>query len=376
MADESGVRNEAHGVLHGVVVQAQSIHQLSVVQSPASPVTAPSRVGELLGVAAGRTRQLLHTLPALRGDVAIDQLTEDVRELAVALPRLSPGLVAEQLVRAQDTAWSLLQRRHRRARRQQLYFITGIVSAMLARVAHECGDLPAARLHAHAAFECARRAGHDGLRARVRALQSAVAYWSDQPLDALRHARSGAVFAARANSTMAARLPVSEARAWAALGNGREALSAIARAERAWDRVRPDDLDEFGGVCTFTWPRHLHFAANALTWLPEETTLAERYAAEAVKAYRHHHAQEWAFGAQAGAHTDLAVCYLRRSEREGAAEALAPVLAMPTELRISSIILSIRRVRSSLLRSSAAGNHEFQDRLNAFADTPLDALMS
>lgn len=376
MADESGVRNEACGELRGVVIQAQSIHQLSVTQPPPSRLVAHSRVGDLLGVAAERARQFLQTLPASRGDIAMEQLADDVRELAVALPRLPPDRVAGQLLLAQDTTFSLLSRRQGRLRLRQLYFITGIVSAMLARAAHECGDLPAARLHARAAFGCAVQARHDGLRARVLALQSAVAYWSGHPQEALRHAQSGAVYAERTGSTMAARLPVSEARAWAALGNRREALSAIRRAERAWDRVRPDDLDEFGGVCTFSWARHLHFAAGALSWLPEEARLAERYATEAVKAYRHHHAQEWAFGAQAGAHTDLALCHLRRNELDGAEEALTPVLAMPAELRISSVIVSIRRVRGCFRASRAGGRQELEDRINAFAETPLGTLLA
>jgi hypothetical protein len=52
-----------------------------------------------------------------------------------------------------------------------------------------------------------------------------------------------------------------EARAWAALGNANGARDAIARAERAWDTVR---ADEMGGIATFSRTRHLYFAADAL----------------------------------------------------------------------------------------------------------------
>ncbi len=60
--------------------------------------------------------------------------------------------------------------------------------------------------------------------------------------------------------TTAVWLPASEARAWAVLGNAEAAREAIERAERAWDHVRPDELDDLGGLATFDRPRQLHYA--------------------------------------------------------------------------------------------------------------------
>jgi hypothetical protein len=56
---------------------------------------------------------------------------------------------------------------------------------------------------------------------------------------------------------------MNEARAWAALGNAERTRAAIERAENAWDGVRRDDLDELGGICTFSRPRQLYYAAHA-----------------------------------------------------------------------------------------------------------------
>lgn len=351
-------------------MQAGSIHNLWLG-------VPRSRPKELLEIASRRAWDVVLAPQDSPGDLAVEQLTEDVRELARAQPRLPVDEVLVRVVRAQEAVYSLLEVCRSPVVGRRLHFIAGIVGAMLARAGHECGDARTARLHARAAFRHAEHADHDGLRARVRALQSAVAYWCGQPREALGHARSGAVFAARAGSTMAARLPVSEARAWGMLGDRRAAEAAIARAERAWDRVRYDDLDEFGGVCAFTWSRHLHFAANALTWLPDEAGSAERYATLAVDAYRDRSTAEWAFGSHAGAHIDLTVARLRRHEVEGAAEALAPVLELPPRLRISTVVLAVGRVGRQLhWVPPSTASRDLRERIDAFVRTPLDALSS
>ena len=59
----------------------------------------------------------------------------------------------------------------------------------------------------------------------------------------MRYAQQGAQFAERSSSTAAVWLPVSEARAWAALGNVAATQHAIERAEGAWDNVHGDELD-------------------------------------------------------------------------------------------------------------------------------------
>ncbi|CCH30929.1 hypothetical protein ABZ816_01515 [Actinosynnema sp. NPDC047251] len=368
MVDQPGVRNELHGQPHGPTVQAGSIGNLWLT----SGERAGERPADLFAAAASRAREFVLAAHDLPGAVALDQLTEDVRDLARAQPRVSPDQVLAHVVQAQRAAFALLDTCRNPGVRRRLYFLAGIVGAMLARAAHECGDPRGAGLHARVAFQCAEHADHDGLRARVRALQAAVAYWCGRPHEALRHARSGAVFAERAGSTMAARLPVSEARAWAVLGDVRRTLDALRRAERAWERVRPDELDEFGGVCAFTWSRHLHFAANALTWLTGEAVAVERYATAAVAAYGDRSTAEWAFGSHAGAHTDLAIARLRRHDLPGAAEALAPVLDLPPPLRISTIVLAVRRVRQHL----PAARSDLHERVATFARTPLDALSS
>jgi hypothetical protein len=49
--------------------------------------------------------------------------------------------------------------------------------------------------------------------------------------------------------------------------------------------VQPDELDELGGLATFSRSRQLYYAADALAWLPDEAAAAEDYSTQAVQAY-------------------------------------------------------------------------------------------
>ena len=168
---------------------------------------------------------------------------------------------------------------------------------------------------------------------------------------------------------------MNEARSWAALGNAANTTAAIQRAEDAWDTVQPDEMDELGGIATFTRPRQLYYAADALAWLPAEARQAERYSTEAVAAYTDSSRPDWAFGDQAGSHSDLAIARIQRGELEGATEALAPVLELPPERRMNGIIKSVNHVHASLVQAPASSEtRNLQERIEFFTRTPMTAL--
>jgi hypothetical protein len=230
-------------------------------------------------------------------------------------------------------------------------------------------------LHTRTGFLCADQADHDGLRAWIRGLQSQISYWAGRPHDALRYASQGAAFAAQSTSSMSVWLPACEARAWAMLGNSSEALAAIQRAETALGAVRTDELDELGGLCSFGSTRQLYYAADALAWLTDQADQAESYASRAVEAYRDTDSSEWAFGDQAGSHANLAISHVLGGERDGAAEALRPVLDLRAELRINGVVNSAKRVHETLRRSAiAVATTDLQEEIEAFARAPLPAL--
>jgi hypothetical protein len=171
-------------------------------------------------------------------------------------------------------------------------------------------------------------------------------------------------------------LPISEARAWAALGHAENTREAITRAEDAWGHIEPDTVDELGGLLTFSRPRQLYYAADALAWLPDEAELGEDYATQAVAGYQDPSDPHWAFGDAAGSACDLAIARLHRVDLDGATAALELVLDLPPAQRINGIIASANRVHEALRASSAlaGAGKELQDRIEEFTRAPLPML--
>lgn len=339
----------------------------------ALPGTGPER--NLVTMAAQRARQYALLAAEATTPAAIDQLTEEVKRLALAYPQQPVNRILGDLVETQDTLFTLLERRQPPAQSRELHFLAGITSGLLAKVSHDMADPHAAMLQARTAVLCADQAEHPGLQAWLRGLQSLVAYWAGRYAEAVRYAEAGREYATRAGGTTAVWLPISAARAYAALGNAAQTRAAIAEAEDAWSQVRPDELDAIGGICTFSQPRTLYYAADALAWLPEEAASAEEYATRAVNAYADPHDPAWAFSDQAGSHADLAIARVAGRDLDGAAEAVAPVLDLPTEQRINGIVHSVRRVHQAITRAGlAADARELIDGIERFTHTPANVL--
>lgn len=350
---------------------------------PDGPLVMPSTGDErsILAMAAQRARRF--TLTASEGTTPdiIDQLHADVQRLALAYPQRPVTELLGDLAETQDTLFTLIERRQGVTQARQLHFLAAVTGGLLAKASHDLADPHSAMLQARTAFFCAEQADHNGLRAWLRGLQSLVAYWAGRYAEALRYAEQGIQYADHASGTAAVWLPVSAARAYAALGDAPSTLSEIRRAEQAWDQVQPDELDELGGICTFNRPRTLYYAADALAWLPasatedQEATAAQEYAAKAVDAYADPTNATWAFGDQAGAHTDLTIARIAGRDLDGAAEALAPVLDLPPEKRIHGVTSSVRRVHQALIRAGlAADAAELIDAIEDFTRHPLNAL--
>ncbi|OEJ29629.1 transcriptional regulator [Streptomyces agglomeratus] len=305
----------------------------------------------------------------------MEQIHDDVRQLATDYPQRPLSELLGDLVQTQETLYTLLENRQRPEQARQLYFLTGVTSGLLAKASHDLADPHAALTQARTAYLCAENADHNGLRAWIRGLQSLISYWAGRLHESVKYAQAGAQFATLGHSTTAVWLPVSEARAWAALGNADQTHSAIRRAEDAWETVRPDEVDELGGMCTFGRSRQIYYAADALAWLPSEAGAAQGYAARAVEAYADTSDPEWSFGDEAGSRTDLAIARINLGELEGADEAVSPILELAPENRINGIVNSAMRVHNALSQSSlSVPGSELQERIEMFTRTPLKSL--
>jgi hypothetical protein len=304
------------------------------------------------------------------GPETMTEIQAEVARLAAAYPQQPLPTLLGDLVQVQDVTFRLLEGRQPPAQTRDLYAWAGMTSGMLAKASHDLGDPRAAMTQARTAFVCAETADHDSLRTWVRGLQSLIAYWAGWPNEALRFARLGAEPAKRTSGTAQVWISSLEARAWALFGNGDQAQSCIDRADDVRERTTPDDLDAMGGILTFTRPRQLYYAADALAWLPEQRRTAEERAITAVEEYERSPEVDRSFGDESGARTDLAVARVRLGDTEGAREALEPVLDLPVPKRINGIVASVQRVHTALREAATAGSRQasdLQEEIEVFA---------
>lgn len=332
---------------------------------------------EVLTVAADRARRFMMSLQVL-SDESLQLIHDEVRDLVSAYPTRPLPEILGHLVSGQQAVFGLLERPQRPVHAHQLYFLSAVLGGLLAKASHDLADPHAALSQSRTAWLCAEQADHDGLRAWISGLQSLICYWARRPHDSIRYAQRGTAYAQRTSNTTLVLLPASEARAWAALGNAEQTREAIERAERAWDQVRRDEIDEMGGIGTFSRSRQLYFAADAMAWLPDESlgeSSAEDLARHAVEAYSDPSDPHWAFSDSAGAHTALAIARIRREEIEGAADALTPVLDLPPQQRINGIVHSVNRVHHALRHMPTSPTaQELQERIEYYTQSPMRML--
>ena len=331
------------------------------------------RTSEVLKVAADRARRFMSSLQTM-SDETLALVQEDVRDLVRSYPTRPLNEVLGHMISLQDTLFRLLEQPQRPNHSRQLYFMAAVVGGLLAKASHDLADPHAALAQSRTAWLCADHADHDGARAWICGLQALISYWARRPHDSIRYAQRGAVFAERAGNSSVVWLAASEGRAWGLLGHAEQARAAIERADRSWSTVRQDEMDEMGGVATFSRPRQLYFAADALAWLPEEAAATADYSDHAVAAYTDPADPDWAFGDAAGSRADLAIARVRQGEVDGAAEILAPVLDLPAEQRINGIVHSVERVHRALDGTTSTEGVELQQRIEDYTRTPLRSL--
>lgn len=352
---------------------------IDVLLSPYDPATPLTDSGSSSGLltshqqvlreAANRAREFSFTMPQLQN---LSDIEEELRDLAVDYPVKPLIELINPLTSLQTRVFDIIESPRAPADGRQLFGLAGLIGGILAKASHDLGDPRSASSQAFTAYRCADEADSDAIRAWVCGLQSLIYYWDSKAKRSVDFARKGQQYAR--GTHMAVWLAASEARGEARLGNADAATTAIHSAQDALDAARSTYLDDFGGMLTFGPARTLYYAADAFAWMPGHDE-AENYATAAVQAYSDPAEEEWAFGDAAGARCDLAIVRINAGELEGAAEAVAPVLDLPTEQRIGGIIKSVQRVQDSLRYApDTAVRDELHDELETFTLTPLRML--
>lgn len=327
----------------------------------APPTEVPARSGVDLyemrrtGAMAAR-RAIDFALGAERdqlGDETLGFLTDEVKRITEEYPRVPLSEVWDDLAKAQDEAFRLLESgRARPSQSRDLHFMATVLSFFMAKGSHDMGDSKVAMAQARTAGFCAKQSEHPGLVALVDGLKSLISYWANRPEDALHYARHGAAGSPHLRGTVSVWLPSLEARAAALLGDEEAVRLAKQRAECLREHVVLDDLDALGGLLTFPQIKQLYYAVESEVLLGHgDEQIADR-AESAVRGFSDPDDPAWAFGDQAGARCNLALVRLYAGDLDGTADAVRPVLDLAPSLRNNGIVVSVERVRSALARGS------------------------
>jgi len=296
-------------------------------------------------------------------------LQATIRDLVTAFPTQATALV-DRLLDVQRTAFRLLDGPTRPASDRDIYFAAAIASGLLARIGVDLSQPVTADVYARAAHLCADRAGSKPLTAWIRTEQARSAYWSGAPETALNYLAAADTDGLQ--GSIAARVAVQRARAYAALGRADEAREHITIAAEAREHFTPDDLDDIGGETNFRRESELFVASDALMLLPIAPG-TETAVTDAVTLMTQSPDANIPFGNRAGAQSNLALLRLRQGDIDGAREALSPVLTLPPEQRNHGVRTLTRRVRNALndpRYGTAAPARAAAAELEAFYTTP------
>ncbi len=280
----------------------------------------------------------------------VEQLHDDIVQLARNYAQTSPLLLYLDAKRARDRGFELLDRTRQTEQEHDLYLMVGQSCGLLASLTFDLGSREAATEQARSAWIYGEHVGHNGLRAWARGMQSLIAYWSGRPLEALALARDGQEYAPP--GTALVRLRCIEARAWSHLGDTTETARAIGAAHDARDQGNGSDElhDGIGGEFSFDEARQARCNGSAYLELGDAKS-AIRETQWAIELFTTTPRDRGWLKVDAEAHTDLSGAYLLESQFDGAQQALAPVFAIPQEHRIEGLTRRLGRVRHLLVRS-------------------------
>ncbi|MEV6554232.1 hypothetical protein AB0M22_00835 [Nocardia sp. NPDC051756] len=344
-------------------------------QSGNSISTVDQSVGqsglELLTMAAEQSRKFSLQQRVVTNAEEIDLLTDEIRELASMYQREPLPLILGNLLNAQEAVFCSLEQRQKPANARQLYFLAAIIGGMFAYACEDVGRFQLALTHSRTAYMWAEYADHNGLRAWVRGIQSYICYWDNKPWDAVRYANSVADLAAGTRGTSIPWLYSNAARAWAALGNIEKTAEMNDLADATYERSEHDELDRFGGICTFGHSRRLYYAARGLAALAAPPPMTEAYCVRAVDAYRDPNQPGWDFDCAAESRISLALTRLAGGDLEGAQEPLDPVFGLAPERRTNDLVKTLGLLHRSLNDFQVYQAHELQEQIEAFTHTSL-----
>ncbi|MEU0280106.1 XRE family transcriptional regulator [Streptomyces sp. NPDC006195] len=293
--------------------------------------------GEPLSEDAVRSAEFARFIAYRNADeFVVEQLEADIGRLArtyVSHPLMEQYV---EIRRLRDGVFDLLRGRQHPRQTTDLYLSASRLCGLSAHVCLDLGDYDSAATHARTARACAEAAGHEGMPAWVRAVESLIAYWTGRYEQAARLAQAG--LRHRASGSIGARLASLEARALAIVGDSAGALAALSDAERSREAV--SGRDEVPGVFDFPVAKQFAYAGTTLLAVggQERVQKAIVSAETAIRLYRSADGDDQSVGDLFASHLDLAHGHLLLGDLDGAEEMLGFVLTASPERMSASIM--------------------------------------
>jgi transcriptional regulator with XRE-family HTH domain len=339
---------------------------LSVALAKASPAVRAQfhqRAGEVpqartgsVGETAGDTRvqvvdsaaqaeQLANDVAALGSDAdLIDYQRAELSRLAVEYVHAPLPAVFEDLRHVQNTLTQALRTPQRPSQTHDLMFLAGVTSILLAHASQNLGEHGAALKHLRATATLATAVDSTALRAWTCGSSALFHEWSRQPATAVTEALKGLQY--NAGPQTRRRLLAIAARSAARARRPDTARELLARLEELPDRgfTSADAVEDFGGLLSFPTTKKVYYVGGTYALLGEHDE-AERFSAQAIRAYETGLPEEQSYGDLALARLDHAQACLGQDNLDGAAASVAPVLDLPPAKRISQLDEAVTSLR-------------------------------
>ncbi|MGW0824586.1 DNA-binding protein [Streptomyces sp. NPDC002845] len=286
-------------------------------------------------------------------DNTIDELHDQVVTLARSYHRVAPVRAFEEADALRQEVERQRDRTQAPAQLQALMIFNGQVAALLSSAAFDLGYLRHARTFARTAALFGESTRFAPLRAFADGTLAYIAYHAGDNTEAVAKAVRALSYGGLGDIAQR-RLHAIQARAYAHIGDIASAQHAI-RLSGETSRDRVDELhDAVGGEFGFTAER-LAMSNSTTALIIGDSGQAEAAARQALELLRQQSQDVQSAHVRGGAAADLAMARLLANDVEGASEALTPVWEIPSDQRMTGIVVRTARIHRHLSRPTYHG---------------------
>ncbi|MEU4806394.1 helix-turn-helix transcriptional regulator [Actinosynnema sp. NPDC023587] len=304
-------------------------------------VISPEVVEEMLVSAADESTDFLAWAETTNvGELTIEQMHAEVRRVARSYLKVPTLPLFARTKALRDHSFTLLAGHQDPRHSRELYAVAGWSLTVLSWMSVDLGHAEAAENHGRAAWACAERADHNGLRAWVRATQHTSLFWQGNYIGAARYATDGLGYTGTGTATLflSSALALNLARA----GDADAAARALERAQRAAESAARAE-DEPAGPLTCSVDR------AASLWSDTELALGRAEGAlalanRAVAMFEATAEEQRNRGSERMTRLQQVKAHLVLGDLSAAAEALQPVLDTPPAHRVRPLAHRVAEV--------------------------------